>query len=288
MIYSQNKPLVQLVQEDVDFISQIPILDNEDDTYITDIENVDYIRESYGLSLINSISLLENVNEISNLSLSIPDWYVYSNPDILTESIQYSIYSTQDDEEDQRLQYIIENYDNFEDIILLEVQEVLDDKDSRGKNAKDITPQASEDKPSTSTNNKPTTEAPKKGKGSSVLNWMKNNKVKTGALAAGALVGARTAHVIHTLRKSPRLSGHVGRILKGLPTNKVSEQIFRLRRLYANYLSKANGAVDRKQASLYQHMAARILTLIDKLLMHATRATNKVGDAAWSIRKKLK
>ena len=288
MIYSQTTPLVQLVQEDIDFISQIPILDNEDDTYITDIENVDYIRESYGLSLIDSISLLENVNEISNLSLSIPDWYVYSNPDILTESIQYSIYSTQDDEEDQRLQYIIENYDNFEDIILLEVQEVLDDKDPRGKNAKNITPQASEDKPSTPTNNKPTTEAPKKGKGSSVLNWMKNNKVKTGALAAGALAGARAAHVIHTLRKSPRLADHVGRIVKGLPTNKVSEQIFRLRRLYANYLSKANGAVDRKQASLYQHMAARILTLIDKLLMHTTRATNKVGDAAWSIRKKLK
>lgn len=288
MIYSQTTPLVQLVQEDIDFIQQIPILDNEDNTYITDIENIDYIRESYGLSLIDSMSLLENVNEISNLSLSIPDWYIYSNPDILTESIQYTMYSTQDDEEDQRLQYIIENYDNFEDIILLEVQEVLDDKDPRGKNAKDITLQASEDKPSTPTNNKPTAEAPKKSKGSSVLNWMKNNKVKTGALAAGALAGAKAVRTIHTLRKNPRLTDHIGRIIKGLPTNKVSEQIFRLRRLYSNYLSRANGAINRKEASLYQHMAARILTLIDKLLMHATRATNKVGDAAWSIRKKFK
>lgn len=288
MIYSQTTPIVQLVQEDIDFIQQIPILDNEDNTYITDIENIDYIRESYGLSLIDSISLLENVNEISNLSLSIPDWYIYSNPDILTESIQYTMYSTQDDEEDQRLQYIIENYDNFEDIILLEVQEVLDDKYPRGKNAKDITLQASEDKPSTPTNNKPTAEAPKKSKGYSVLNWMKNNKVKTGALAAGALAGAKAVRTIHTLRKNPRLTDHIGRIIKGLPTNKASEQIFRLRRLYSNYLSRANGAINRKEASLYQHMAARILTLIDKLLMHATRATNKVGDAAWSIRKKFK
>lgn len=287
MLYSQTKPTVQLVQEDIDFISQIPVLDNEDNTYSTDIENIDLLESTYGLHILDSISLLEEVNNIENLSISIPDWYIYSNPDIMTESIEYSIYSTKDDEEDQRLQYIIENYDNFEDIILLEVQEVLDKNDPRGKNAKDITPQTKEETSSTSTN-KPTTKAPKKGKGSSVLNWIKNNKIKTGALAAGALAGARTAHTIHTLRKNPRLADHVGRIIKGLPTNKVSEQIFRLRRLYTNYLSKANGAVDRKQASLYQHMAARILTLIDKLLMHATRATNKVGDAAWSIRKKLK
>lgn len=287
MIYSNTKPIVQLVQEDIDFISQIPVLDNEDNTYSTDIENIDILESTYGLHILDSISLLEEVNNIENLSISIPDWYVYSNPDIMTESIEYSIYSTKNDEEDQRLQYIIENYDNFEDIILLEVQEVLDKNDPRGTNAKDITSQTKEETSSTSTN-KPTTESPKKGKGSSVLNWIKNNKVKTGALAAGALAGARTAHTIHTLRKNPRLADHVGRIIKGFPTNKVSEQIFRLRRLYANYLSKANGAVDRKQASLYQHMAARILTLIDKLLMHATRATNKVGDAAWSIRKKLK
>lgn len=287
MIYSHTKPTVQLVQEDIDFISQIPVLDNDDNTYSIDIENIDLLESTYGLHILDSISLLEEVNNIENLSVSIPDWYIYSNPDIMTESIEYSIYSTKDDEEDQRLQYIIENYDNFEDIILLEVQEVLDKNDPRGKNAKDITPQTKEETLSTS-NNKPTTESPKKGKGSSVLNWIKNNKVKTGALAAGALAGARTAHTIHTLRKNPRLADHVGRIIKGFPTNKVSEQIFRLRRLYTNYLSKANGAVDRKQASLYQHMAARILTLIDKLLMHATRATNKVGDAAWSIRKKLK
>lgn len=287
MIYSNTKPIVQLVQEDIDFISQIPILDNEDNTYSTDIENIDLLESAYGLDLLDSISLLEEVNNIENLSVSIPDWYIYSNPDIMTESIEYSIYSTKNDEEDQRLQYIIENYDNFEDIILLEIQEVLDKNDSRGANAKDITPQTKEETSSTS-NNKPTIESPKKGKDSSVLNWIKNNKIKTGALAAGALAGARTAHTIHTLRKNPRLADHVGRIIKGFPTNKVSEQIFRLRRLYANYLSKANGAVDRKQASLYQHMAARILTLIDKLLMHATRATNKVGDAAWSIRKKLK
>lgn len=287
MIYSNTKPTVQLVQEDIDFISQIPVLDNEDNTYSTDIENIDLLESTYGLHILDSISLLEEVNNIENLSISIPDWYIYSNPDIMTESIEYTIYSTKDDEEDQRLQYIIENYDNFEDIILLEVQEVLDKNDPRGANAKDITSQTKEETQSTYTN-KPTTEAPKKGKGSSVINWMKNNKIKTGALAAGALAGARTAHTIHTLRKNPRLADHVGRIIKGFPTNKVSEQIFRLRRLYTNYLSKANGAVDRKQASLYQHMAARILTLIDKLLMHATRATNKVGDAAWSIRKKLK
>lgn len=287
MIYSNTKPIVQLVQEDIDFISQIPVLDNEDNSYSTDIENIDLLESIYELHILDSISLLEEVNNIENLSISIPDWYVYSNPDIMTESIEYSIYSTKDDEEDQRLQYIIENYDNFEDIILLEVQEVLDKNDPRGTNAKDITSQTKEETSSTSTN-KPTTESPKKGKGSSVLNWIKNNKIKTGALAAGALAGARTAHTIHTLRKNPRLADHVGRIIKGFPTNKVSEQIFRLRRLYANYLSKANGAVDRKQASLYQHIAARILTLIDKLLMHATRATNKVGDAAWSIRKKLK
>lgn len=273
MIYSQTTPIVQLVQEDIDFIQQIPILDNEDSTYITDIENIDYIRESYGLSLIDSISLLENVNEISNLSLSIPDWYVYSNPDILTESIQYTMYSTQDDEEDKRLQYIIENYDNWEDIIL---EGINISSKKTGKEAEQNNTQGDNKK-----------EIPSKDKGSK-LDWVKKHKWSLGGAAVGAGLIGGTANTIRELRNHPRVTNQLGRTFDSLPTNKVSEQIFRLRRKYSQFLAKANESVDKGKASFFKKQATRVLDLIDRILAKAGKATNKVGDAAWSIRKKFK
>ena len=290
MIYSQTTPIVQLVQEDIDFISQIPISDNEDNTYTTDIENIDTIVESYGLSIIDSVSLLEELNNIDNLSISIPDWYVYSNPDILTESVPYSIYSTQGDEEDQRLQYIIENYDNWEDIIL----EGINIASKRtGKEAEQSRiPESGDDKPSTS----------KESKKSDGPSWLSRNKkhLKTAGRGAAVLGGigfvGRTLYKAHNRNKSGSSStsgdspntAYMKRTILSLPTNKVSEQIFRLRRIYSDYLAKANSARNSGKASFFKRQAARILTLIDKLLAMTTRATNKVGDAAWNIRKKLK
>ena len=289
MIYSQTTPLAQLVQEDIDFISQIPILDNEDDTYITDIENIDTIVESYGLSIIDSVSLLEEINNIDNLSVSIPDWYVYSNPEILTESVPYSIYSTQGDEEDQRLQYIVENYDNWEDIILEGIN--IASKRTGKEVEQSRMPESGDDKPSTS----------KESKKSDGPSWFSRSKkhLKTAGKGAAVLGGiglvGRTLYKAHNSNKngsstsgdSPN-TAYMKRTILSLPTNKVSEQIFRLRRIYSDYLAKANSARNSGKASFFKKQAARILTLIDKLLAMTTRATNKVGDAAWSIRKKLK
>lgn len=290
MIYSNTKPIVQLVQEDIDFISQIPILDNEDNTYSTDIENIDLLESAYGLHILDSISLLEEVNNIENLSVSIPDWYVYSNPDIMTESIEYSIYSTKDDEEDQRLRYIIENYDNWEDIILegINVASKRTGKDAEQSRI----PESGDDKPSTS----------KESKKSDGPSWFNRNKkhLKTAGRGAAVLGGigfvGRTLYKAHNSNKSRSSStsgdspntAYMKRTILSLPTNKISEQIFRLRRIYSDYLAKANAARNSGKASFFKRQAARILTLIDKLLAMTTRATNKVGDVAWSIRKKLK
>lgn len=113
----------------INSLSAIPII-IDNDRYVVDNTYINRISEDYDISREESISLLENTNNIDNLTVAISDIDSIIDPTLLTESSNFIIYPQSE---------LTEEYDYYEDILqavfdednesLLEYLDIEDDLD---------------------------------------------------------------------------------------------------------------------------------------------------------------
>ena len=113
----------------INSLSAIPII-IDNDRYVVDNTYINRISEDYDISREESISLLENINNIDNLTIAISDIDSIIDPTLLTESSNFIIYPQSE---------LTEEYDYYEDILqavfdednesLLEYLDIEDDFD---------------------------------------------------------------------------------------------------------------------------------------------------------------
>ena len=113
----------------INSLSAIPII-IDNDRYVVDNTYINRISEDYDISREESISLLENTNNINNLTVAISDIDSIIDPTLLTESSNFIIYPQSE---------LTEEYDYYEDILqavfdednesLLEYLDIEDDFD---------------------------------------------------------------------------------------------------------------------------------------------------------------
>ena len=113
----------------INSLSVIPII-IDNDRYVVDNTYINRISEDYDISREESISLLENINNIDNLTVAISDIDSIIDPTLLTESSNFIIYPQSE---------LTEEYDYYEDILqavfdednesLLEYLDIEDDFD---------------------------------------------------------------------------------------------------------------------------------------------------------------
>ena len=113
----------------INSLSAIPII-IDNDRYVVDNTYINRVSEDYDISREESISLLENTNNIDNLTIAISDIDSIIDPTLLTESSNFIIYPQSE---------LTEEYDYYEDILqavfdednesLLEYLDIEDDLD---------------------------------------------------------------------------------------------------------------------------------------------------------------
>ena len=138
MIYTQKNDDTNVIVSQVltneessyiNSLSAIPII-IDNDRYVVDNTYINRISEDYDISREESISLLENINNIDNLTVAISDIDSIIDPTLLTESSNFIIYPQSE---------LTEEYDYYEDILqavfdednesLLEYLDIEDDFD---------------------------------------------------------------------------------------------------------------------------------------------------------------